>query len=234
VYLSVPATQKRIQPGASTINFESAEVGSFLSEFSGGFPDSLVIEGFVHVNPPEVYQPTISGAGIVGARSSIRGSVNLDIPLRLGLAGGMYADTLSLGDTTGDGHQDYAVNKDRLRSIQGGVVHMEVENRLPLEVAIRARLLDRLRSPLLTVPQDGSLINVPAAAVDGSGGASAPAIMRRTLALSAADVRAFDPADYAAYEVHVQTPAGGGPVEFRIEDYVRVRIWSVFGYRVTP
>jgi hypothetical protein len=234
VYLSVPSTQKRIQPGASAIQFDNAEVGSFLSEFSGGFPDSLIIEGFVHVNPPEVYQPTLAGAGIVGARSSVQGSVNLEIPLRLGITGGMYADTLSLGDTTGDGHQDYAVNRDRLRAIQGGVVHMEVENRLPLAVAVRARLLDHSRSLLLTVPQDGSLIAVPAAAVDGSGGALAPTTMRRTLTLSGTDVRYFDPADYVGYEIHVETPPGAGAMQFRIEDYVRVRIWSVFGYRVTP
>lgn len=234
VYLHVPSTQKRIQPGASTIRFVESEVGAFLSEFAGGFPDSFHIQGSVHVNPPEVYSQTLAAAGAIGARSSIGAAVDLSIPLRLGLSGGRYADTLTLGDTTGDGSRDYAVDKDRLRRIGSGVLYLDVENRLPLAVGLRTRLLDAAGRVLLTIPQDGGTVRVNAAEVDGSGGTTGPVAQRRSIALSQAEVRTFDPAAAVAYDVEVETPPGAGPVQFRIEDYVRVRIWSVFSYRVTP
>jgi hypothetical protein len=232
VYLSIPATQKRIQPGTSSIQFDATEVGAFLSQFSGRLPDTLTVVGQVLVNPPEVYSPTLAGVGAIGRGSSFRGSINLEIPLQLGIVDGSYRDTLSIGDTTGDGNADYAVNRSRIRDINSGSVFIEIENGLPLAVGVQVHLLDPSRRTLLTVPRPGQQVGVGAAAADGAGNVTAPSSSRSVIQLSSAEVRMFDSTQFVAYSLTFSTTPAAGAVRFRISDYVHVRVWTALSCRV--
>lgn len=231
-YLSVPATQKRIQPGAGSVQFDAGEVGTFLSQFSGGLPDTLTVIGQVLVNPPEVYSPTLAGAAGIGRNSSFNGSIDLDVPLRLGIVDGIYRDTLSLGDTTGDGNADYALDRSRLRDINSGDIFVQLDNGLPLGVAVQVHLLDASGRPLLTVPPTGGLVGVGPAPVDAQGNVTAPVSGRSVVRLTSADVRQFDVAQRVVYSLAFSTPPAAGAVGFRISDHVRVRIWSALSCRV--
>jgi hypothetical protein len=232
VYLSVPATQKRVPPGASSVQFDATEVGDFFSAFSGRLPDTLFVVGQVLVNPPEAYTPTLAGAGGIGRRSSFQGAVSLDIPLTLGIANGSYSDTLSLGDTTGDGAADFTVDRSRLRDIQNGTMYVEIENGLPLSVNMEVQLLDGTNLPLLAVPRAGETVGAASATVDAQGTVTAPASGRSVVVLQTRDVRQFDVARRMAYRLSFATPPAAGAVRFRLSDYVHVRIWTSFSYRV--
>jgi hypothetical protein len=231
-YLPLPATQKRIQPGASTVQFDAAEVGGFLSAFSGHLPDTLFIIGQILVNPPEVYTPSLAGAGGVGRRSAFEGAVAMDVPLMLGIANGSYRDTLIIGDTTGDGAADFTVDRSRLHDILNGIMYVDVTNNLPLSVDVQVQLLDGARQPLLAVPRPGEHVGVGPASVDAQGGVSAPASGRSSILLNSADVRAFDAVRYVVYTLSFATTPGAGAVRFRMSDDVHVRIWSSLSYRV--
>ncbi len=232
VYLQIPASQKRIQPGANAVVFNESEVGYFLSQFSSQFPDSLYILGHVLVNPPELYNPTIAGAASVSRNSSFAGSIDLEIPLMLGIVDGVYKDTLAIGDTTGDGTTDYSVNKSRLRDVNFGRVFIEVQNGMPMQVGVNVNLLNRNRQPLLSIPQNGQSVGVLAAPVDADGNVTIAARSVSTFELSASDVRQFDPTEFLTFALSLATTPGSPAVRFRTSDFIRVRIWSTFSYRV--
>jgi hypothetical protein len=229
-FLLVPVAQRRLNPGSNSVQFNEGEVGQFLSQFSGSLPDSLHICGRVLVNPRDVYNPAI--VGHLGQNSSFGGMMHLDVPMMLGIVDGLYRDTLSLGDTTGDGHQDFQINKDRFNDVNYGKMFVEVENGMPIQVGIKLGLLDGGRQSLLQLPQSGWPMSFNEALVDAQGNIIAPARSTSTLQLSEQDVRQFKPAEMLSYSFELHTPTGSPAVRFRTSDYVRVRIWSRLSYRV--
>jgi len=234
VFLQVPASEKRLQTGTDLVQFDLAEVGQFLSQFSGQLPERLRLIGRVLVNPPDVYMPTLAGVGRVGSNSSFGGNLALEVPLMLGIVNGTYRDTLAIGDTTADGYRDYTINKNRLNDVNRGKMYIEVENGMPLQVGVSLRLLDQTRQSILLVPQSGQGVQITAAVVDGGGNVILPAQSTSSFELSQSEVRLFNPAEFLTYAVSMETTPGSPAVRFRTTDYVRVRIWSTLSYRVNP
>ncbi len=231
-FLSMPFSQKRVQRGTDLILFDQAEVGHFLSQFSGGLPSELRIEGKALVNPPDVYTPTLAGVGTVGRNNSLSGRADLQIPLMMGIVNGTYSDTVALGDTTADGRKDYTINKDRINDVNSGAVFIEVKNAMPLQVGFTLRLLDIAKQPLLLIPQSGPPMQVAAAAVDGDGNVTIPANSTLSFQLNENEVRQFIPAEHLSYSFSLVTTQGAPAVRFKTTDYVQVRLWSTLAYRV--
>jgi hypothetical protein len=214
------------------VQFDESEVGQFFSQFSGHLPDTLLVTGNVLINPPEVYNPTIAGAGGVGRNCTFGGFVNLEVPLMLGISNGVYRDTLVVGDTTGDGVRDYSVNRDKLRNMNRGTVFLDLVNAMPLEVGLTVHLLDAHRQVLLILPQSGGRIRADAAQVDPGGNSVLPVTSRSSIQLLPAEVDQLDSVEFVAYEADFSTTAGSPAVRFRISDYVNIRAWSILSYRV--
>ena len=226
VFLNIPQSQRRLNPGQDAIVFDGPEVGRFLSQISGRLPDSLRIVGRILVNPTDVYVPTPAGVGTVGANSSISGSVSMDVPLNVGIVDGFVRDTLALGDTTGDGHKDFTLDKEQTKHLNKGKVYVEIENGLPVSVSVNLALMNRGRQTLLSIPQSGAPIVYTAATVDADGNVVAPAKGRTLIELNQQEVEQYNPTELISYSVHLNTPGGGSPVRFRTSDNIRVRIWS--------
>ena len=229
-FLAVPASARRLQPGEDSIAFDAAEVGQFLSQFAGRFPDSLRICGRVLVNPADVYNPNVLGR--IGEHTPFSGQMHLDIPLMLGIVDGTFGDTVSVGDTTGDGHRDYQIDKERLKSVNSGRLYIEVENGMPLQAGLGMRLLRGTKEGLLRLPQSGIPVTITPATVNGQGQVTAPTRSTSVLELSEQDVRQFDPAEWLSYAIALQTTPGNPAVRFRTNDYIKVRVWTRMSYRV--
>ncbi|MGA9116876.1 MAG: hypothetical protein WB626_08885 [Bacteroidota bacterium] len=234
VFLQVPASQKRVLPGSSTIQFAEAEVGQFLSALGGSLPESLQILGSVHVNPPEVYSPTLSGLGTAGSRSTLSGEVDLEVPLRLGIVSGSYADTLTVGDTTGDGAADISFGSAAWDRMGGGSISLLVVNALPLRLDVGMTLLDGEGGILLRVPAGSLPLSVPSAVVDGGGNVISPSVGRPTVRLEAEQVRILREARRLVLGCALSTPPGVSAVRFRSTDSVSVRAWCALMHRVVP
>ncbi|MBI4535335.1 MAG: hypothetical protein HY708_03590, partial [Ignavibacteriae bacterium] len=232
VYITVPASERRVQPGVDHVSFDGSQVGQFLSQVSGRLPDSLCVVGRILVNPHDVYTPTPAGVGTVGRNSSWKGTVDVQIPMNLGIVDGMYADTLVIGDSTGDGHKDFDFDKSRMDDINYGKMYIEVENGMPIQLTINLRLLDRSRQGLLLLPQSGQGINVTAARVDAEGNVTAPSGKSTVIELNRQEVQQFNPAEFLSYSVALVTTPGSPAVRFKTTDYIRIRIWSSLSYRV--
>jgi len=224
--LSLPAPSVLINADASTlVSFDSVAVGQFVStftRFSGRLPDSLRVDGFVIVNPIRFYNPTVAGAGAVSARSSVGGTVNVDLPLKFGLAGGIYRDTTAVG-----------LQKDDIKAVNSGTMYIEVLNALPVQVSVTAAVIDSAKSKvLILVPQSGLPVNVVAASVTGTGIVNVPARSSTSVSLNSSEVQLMAPNRNFAYAVTLSTTPGSPTVAFRSTDSVKVKVWSSFSYQV--
>ncbi len=227
VTLAVPPTKGTGTLG--TIDFLPGEVGNFLTQFSGKFPDSIRVVGRIVLNPD--YDTT--RAGTVGSHCSFAGLMKLSIPLNLSIGAGSLTDTVAFGDTTGDGNSDYQKNEKLFNGINSGLVHIDIENGLPMQVGFTVTLLDHERRPVLSLPQGvGDSLSIGSAVMSG-GVVQAAVRSSRTIALSRDEVRRFEPAQFVRYAVSIATP-GTQPVSFRATDYVRVRIWTQLSEQVNP
>lgn len=232
VFMNIPASQRRISPGQDNIQFDPAEVGRFLSQISGKLPDSLRIVGRALVNPSDVYNPTPAGVGSVGLNSGFTGAVDLNVPLNLGIVAANVCDTLAIGDTTGNGHKDFTLDKEKTKYVNTGNVYVEIENRMPVSVSVNVALLNRARQNLLSIPQSGVPLSFSAAAVDANGNVIAAAKSTSVIELTRQEVEQYNPAEFVSYSVNLNTPRGGPAVKFKTSDSVRIRVWSHLSVRV--
>jgi len=224
--LEIPATQRRLSGGQGVITFDETEVGRFLSQIPGGVPDSIHISGKVLVNPADAYYPGPAGVRRIGRNCSFGGTVNLNIPLKIGFGGSTYCDTVGVGD--GDQHRaDGEVD-----GVNNGRVLMELENALPMQVGISLRLLDFMGQPMLAIPQSGVPVQVTSAAVDAQGNVVLPAHSRVVLELNHAEAQLISPAEFVEYTFDLSTSLGSPAVYFKTSDYIHVRCWSEISYGV--
>jgi hypothetical protein len=232
VFIRVPASQRRLMPGQDAVEFDPAEVGRFLSQLAERFPDSVRVMGRVLVNPPDVYTPSLAGVGSVGSRSAISGSVSVSVPLNLGLGNGTVRDTLVIGDTLNNGKKGFTIDQSTLNQYNHGRVYIEVENGLPAELAVNVSFLGTSRLHLMTLPQNGTPIRLSGAQVDGSGNVVAPSRTTTVVELSRQELANYNPSEYLAYNVGLNTSSGGSTVQFKTDQSVKVRVWTQLSGRI--
>jgi hypothetical protein len=225
--LAVPVTKGAM--GANPINFAAGDVGTFLSSISGTLPDSLRVVGSVVINPD--YDTTSVSA--IGRNCAFAADVDISVPMSLSIVGGAFTDTLTLGDTTGDGNADKRIDEKTLADMNSGQLHVEIDNGTPLALKVKLGLMDRLRKTLLLVPQtEGDSIAINGGLVL-NGDVYASSHSSFTINLGNADIRQFNAADLVKLDLALAT-SGSGSVNFRTTDQVRVRVWTQFSYKVNP
>lgn len=232
VFIQLPASQRRLMPGQDAVEFDHAEVGRFLSQLASRFPDSVRVSGRVLVNPPDVYTPSLAGVGSVGSRSAISGSVSVSVPLSLGLGNGTVRDTLVIGDTLNNGKKGFTIDQSTLNQYNHGKVYIELENGLPAELAVNVSFLGASRAHLMTLPQNGVPIRLGGAQVDAGGNVIAPSRSTTVLELSRQELANYNPSEYLAYTVGLNTSSGGSTVQFKTDNHVKVRVWTQLSGRI--
>jgi hypothetical protein len=216
-------TNATMQP----IDFVPGEVGRFLSSISGQLPDSLRVRGTVLVNP--AYD--VSSPQSVGSRSWFGGQMQVSFPLTCSLTGGGFADTASIGDTSGTGQPHTIVDPRTAGDINSIKLHVVIDNGIPLQVAVKLQILDRAHRLLLSLPQSaGDSVTIPAPAVVG-GTVQSPAHAERIIQLTGTEIGQFNGAYAIAYDLSVATP-GTGAVRFESTQTFNIRVWAEFAYQV--
>jgi hypothetical protein len=223
VTLSLPPSQRRVQPGAGTITFVGSEVGQFLSKFGDAMPDSLYLRGSVLVNPDYA-------TGYVSSASSVGGSVDLAIPLTIGISSATYRDTVAFA--TNDNGSSSRPGSDQLVKVNGAKLHFEIENGLPVGVSLNVRLLDKLHNVILTLPQSGQPFQMTPSFVDADGYSAAPGLSTFVIDLNHAEAQQYIPAEFVDYDVQLATSGSGSVVNFRTTDQIKVRMWTQCSYEV--
>ncbi len=229
-WISIPAGERRVNPGGNTISLDPAQVGQFLGQISQSFPESLVVVGNILVNPPDVYSPTLSGVGSIGPTSGFRGTIDLDLPLIVGVTSGVVRDTVAFGDSDGDGETDFDIDRSTFDRLNYGRVFFELTNGLPIEVRFRMHFLDQSLIRLLSVPQAAE-INAASAQIDGQGFVTLPSNVRAIIELNQDEVNKFHPSEFMGLEYFLATAGNGSIVRLRTIDSVRVRVWTTISLR---
>lgn len=230
-YLSLPQSQRRVVNGNQVLHFDPAETGGFLTQVSGVLPDAFRVTGNILVNPPDAYLPVPAGVQRVGRSTGCGGSVALAIPLRLGITGGAYADTLVIADTSNDGTADFTINRDAFDRTQEGSVSFIVDNGIATSLGLAVHILDSLRTDVLRIPTDGTSLAVASAPVNPDGTVSGPRRSTLSVTLGPDDVRQLRRVAFVVYDVTIATPAGG-IVQFRTSDAIAIRAWTRLTYGV--
>jgi hypothetical protein len=230
VFLNLPASQRRLMPGQDGIQFDAAEVGSFLSQLASQLPDSLRISGRILVNPHDVYTPSTAGVGTVGSNSSVSGSLNVSLPLTVGIQDGSVRDTLVIGDSAGT--KATKIDPATINRYNRGKVYIELENGLPAELSFSTGLLDHAKRTLLAMPQSGSPILLRGAQVDADGNVTVPGKSTTVIELNQQEVSQYNPAAFVSYNVALKTSNGAGSVTFRSDNKVKIRVWSTLSVKV--
>jgi hypothetical protein len=215
--------------GLDVIEFNPVDVGAFISELAGGFPDSMRVNGIVDVNPSY----DTGTLGRAGKNSSVGGVLDITIPLTLSIPYGLLRDTTVIGDTTGDGVADRQIDENTLERVQDGEVFLEVENGLPVALNLKVGLLDRAGRVLLWIPQaPGDSVVIPSA-IMSQGNVQAPTMASTSIFLTQEELRHFNLAELVTFAIGLQT-AQGEVVNFRTSDSVRIRSWVQLSYRMDP
>jgi hypothetical protein len=208
------------------IDFLPGDVGRFLSAISGQLPDSLRVTGAVLINPD--YDLSTQA---LGSTSWFGGQVQVSFPLTCSLTGGLFADTASIGDTSGSGQGHTLVDGKTAADINTITLHVVVDNAIPLQVAMKLNFLDGAKRLLLSLPQTaGDSITIPAPVVSG-GVVQSPAHAERIVQLTGTEVQQFNNAYSLAYNLDIAT-AGSGAVQFGSTQTIRIRVWAEFSYQV--
>ena len=222
--LAIPAAQRRIFPGMSTITFDQSEVGSFLSQFTEGLPDSLHLTGKVLVNPPDCYTTDPLKAGGLSSSCTFGGSVALAIPLTIGITKATYRDTVDFG-LAEDG-SNKKPGQDQLKNVNTAKLHVELQNGLPADVSVRIHILDAMHREILALPQSGGFLSVAAASIDAQGFSTARGVSNLEVDLNHAEAQQYSAATYVDYEVSLASAQGGSTVSFRTSDAIHVYVWT--------
>ncbi len=232
VFMNIPASQRRIAPGQDAIQFDGVEVGRFLSQLASKLPDSLRVSGRILINPPDVYTPSSAGLGTIGSNCSVSGAVNLSLPLEVGIVDGIVRDTIMVGDTTANGQKGPTIDQSIIDRCNYGKVYIELENGLPAELSFDVALMNKSYQSLLRMPQSGQQIRLSGAQVDVNGNVLAPGRSTTLIELNRQEISQFNPSEFVAFNVALNTSAGSSSVKFKSDNKVKIRVWTTLSAKV--
>ncbi|MBE0642946.1 MAG: hypothetical protein IH600_02605 [Bacteroidetes bacterium] len=191
----------------STVQFENAQVVSFLNSFSPKYPDSLGLEGEFVLNPTHQY-------GSATDQDHLTGDLYIEFPMRFTQMSGSVLDTVAM-----------VIDEDtrrKLTEVNEGTLSFDLENHLPTDVTIEPEFLDsRYRTLFAPVSADGTPLHVGAAPVDGNGFVSRSVIEKLVMQFTGEDFAQLSKAAFIRFRISFNANNSGG--SFRTTDYVRVR-----------
>jgi hypothetical protein len=145
-----------------------------------------------------------------------------------------YAETLSVGDTTGDGKNDSGVSGDFFQSVIQARLFVETTNGTPVHLNVSMDLLDGLDQPLLSLPASGQSVLIPAAPLDGAGKVGPPTVEVSTFDLTPNEVEMLGQADRLRYVLNLTFPEGVSVPNVLAADSMQIRAWGTFLTRIDP
>jgi len=164
----------------------------------------------------------------VGSRSRFGG---VSAPLTFSLNGGLFADTVSIGDASGSGQGHTFVDTQSVGDISSMKVHVVVDNAIPLQVALKLEFLDGSKRLLIAIPQTtGDSIIVSAPTVTG-GSVHSPSHTERVIQLADSEIQQCNSAYSLAYFLQI-SPPGTGVVLSEPTATIKIRVWAEFSYQV--
>ena len=213
--------------GTEVIDLRDHGFVDFMNSFSDEIPSNFTFSGSALVNPNYL-------SGNVEKGDSITGSVFVEIPLDIGIAGGSFLDTTEVDDID--------MSEDEIDGVNAFSVTLEMTNALPVGISISGWVIDSVGTKLFPFPpsyNEYSEIIVPPASVDANGYVISPAELTQTIELKGQDgedAQNFLKNPNLILDVKMDTPSQNNQntVKFRNTDTIRMKVYGHLNYTINP
>ncbi len=209
--------------GATNTKVDLIDYGikDFLNSFTGQLPNEFSITGNAIANPNYT-------TGMVKSTDFVTGTVEVEIPLYMGLNGGTVKDTVDI---------DFGeVDKNDLDNVNNADLTIEVTNGIPATAKFTAFVLDNSGRVTLNVPPPQNSIDFISIArpnVDVNGNVISPATNTEVVNLSGDDIQKIIDGLKLGVNVEFETSSNGSntPVKFKYTDKISFKITINGNYR---
>ncbi len=210
-------------PGKNIIDLRNYGLKNFLNGFTKSFPNHFEFSGDAIVNPN--YE-----IGKVNMNDSLYGSVDISIPLDVGIQAGSFKDTVTV--------DSISVSDQDIDAIQSATLTLEITNSIPVSLIFKGAVLDaKTDAELFSLPPAGSSsdkIEIPAPTVDANGNVSAPGKNVQSIKLTGQQAKQFIHNRKLTFSLTLSTPPANNnnPVKFKNTDSISIKAYGQVVYRV--
>lgn len=183
-----------------------------------------------HINTDLLVNPDY----IVGSLSSsdrLSGHVVFDIPLNIGIKNGIFKDTLITGDEKDDNGNNVNADSTFLNKVQNGTINFILNNKLPIGIKLTIILLDEQKRFIQNLPSSGPVIVNPAQ-VGNDGFSSSATQSKIVININKTEIDNINRSKYTIVELEVNTPPTFPSVKIRNLDFIQVKVFASFNYRI--
>jgi len=220
--LEIPIAQRRFSGTSHRIvlNKSNSNIVNFINSFTSGdgeFPDSLLITGFVFLNPN--YE-----LGQVSSSDSIYGSVTISFPASFGISNAEFRDTSEVEELSED-------TKKEIDKMNYGKLFVEIENGLGVELRFRATLFGFVMDSLVSIPRANDFL-ITSAPVDNNGFSVGASKSINVIELERNEIQKLKNMKFIRSFISLNTAESGKIVKFRTTDSIKVKIYGTLNYKV--
>jgi hypothetical protein len=190
-----------------------------------------------HKNFPNAYYVNASGtinpnyiSGSISNTDKIGGRIIFDVPLNVGIRGGMIRDTVEMGDAKNDDGSKFNLDSNMVNRFQSGSLNFTFKNGIPLGLRSSIILLDKNKNVLQFLPATGPVtVNPSLVRFDGFAGDAVES--KFIVPLNKTEIDNINKAKYTVLELLLNTPSSSQSVKFRNIDPINICIFGNFTYR---
>jgi len=209
-------------PGKNVIDLRDYGLKDFINGFTGSFPNHFEFSGRAIVNPN--YE-----TGKVSMDDSLYGSIDISIPLDVGIKSGSFKDTVTVDSIN--------ISDNDIDAIQSATLTLEITNSVPVSLIFKGAVLEaNTNSELFPLPPTGSStdkIEIPAPTVDSKGNVTSPGHNVQSIKLTGEQAKQFIHNRKITINLTLSTPASNNnPVKFKNTDSISIKAYGQVVYRV--
>lgn len=169
--------------------------------------------------------------GSISSSDKLIGEALLEIPLNVGLTSGTFRDTLRMGDEKDDNGNIVSIDSGFVNKVQSGSLNFNLWNGIPIGVKLKIKLLDANRNLIQELPSSGSIIVQPGS-TNNSGFVVSPVQSKISINMNKSEIDNFNNSEYTVVELELNTPATVPAVKIRNTDFIQVKVFASFNYKV--
>jgi hypothetical protein len=147
------------------------------------------------------------------------------------MTGRLFADTVSLGDSSDSGQGHTLVDQKTAADFNSLKIHVVIDNAIPLQFAVKLQFLDGMSRLLINVPQAAGDSITAAAPVDLGGTVPSPSHTERSIDLAHSQIQQFNNTYSLAYFLVVST-VGTNLSTLELTQAIKIRVWVELSYQV--
>ncbi|MBU2472349.1 MAG: hypothetical protein KKF20_08090, partial [Bacteroidetes bacterium] len=179
-----------------------------------------------HKNLPKSFYVNASGtinpnyiSGSISNTDKIGGRIIFDVPLNVGIRGGMIRDTVEMGDAKNDDGSKFNLDSNLVNSIQSGSLNFTFNNGIPLGLRSSIILLDKNKNVLQFLPATGPVtVNPSLVRFDGFAGDAVES--KFIIPLNKTEIDNINRAKFIALEIVINTVETAPFVKFKNTDWI--------------